>query len=116
MHPSSGLVREYAVRVRGEVSAECLRKLRRGVELEDGIGKFDDIVDAGGDGSNHWYHVTLREGRNREVRRLWASQGIQVSRLLRVRYGPVSLPRRLPRGRYDELSQTQIASLTKAVN
>lgn len=114
MHPSSELVREYAVRVRGRVNAESLRALRRGVELEDGIGRFEDIVDKGGEGANHWYHVTIREGRNREVRRLWASQGAQVSRLTRVRFGPVSLPRSLPRGRWDELSETEIAALTKA--
>jgi 23S rRNA pseudouridine2605 synthase len=114
MHPSSELVREYAVRVRGSVSAEALRALQRGVELEDGPGRFDEIVDKGGEGSNHWYHVTLREGRNREVRRLWASQGVQVSRLTRVRYGPVSLPRALARGRWDELCEDEIAALTKA--
>jgi 23S rRNA pseudouridine2605 synthase len=115
MHPSSGLVREYAVRVRGDVSAASKRALLRGVQLEDGFGKFDAIVDKGGEGTNHWYHVTIREGRNREVRRLWASQGAQVSRLTRVRYGPVSLPRSLPRGRWDELSEREIARLTKAV-
>ncbi|TFH47945.1 MAG: pseudouridine synthase, partial [Lysobacterales bacterium] len=115
MHPSSGLVREYAVRVRGEINAESMRAMRHGVQLDDGTGKFEEIVDKGGEGANHWYHVTIREGRNREVRRLWASQGAQVSRLTRVRYGPVSLPRSLPRGRWDELSETEIATLTKAV-
>lgn len=114
MHPSSGLVREYAVRVRGEINAESIRAMRHGVQLDDGTGKFEEIVDKGGEGANHWYHVTIREGRNREVRRLWASQGAQVSRLTRVRYGPVSLPRSLPRGRWDELSETEIATLTKA--
>jgi 23S rRNA pseudouridine2605 synthase len=115
MHPSSGLVREYAVRVRGDINAESIRALQRGVQLEDGSGKFENIVDRGGEGSNHWYHVTIREGRNREVRRLWASQGAQVSRLTRVRYGPVSLPRSLSRGRWDELSDRQIATLMKVV-
>jgi len=114
MHPSSELVREYAVRVRGEVTAESVRRLRRGVELDDGPAKFDTIMEKGGQGSNRWYHVTLREGRNREVRRLWASQGVEVSRLARVRYGPVSLPRSLPRGRWDELSQRQVEMLMKA--
>jgi 23S rRNA pseudouridine2605 synthase len=114
MHPSSGLVREYAVRVRGTVGAESLNALRRGVQLEDGPARFDTIVDKGGEGANHWYHVTLREGRNREVRRLWASQGAQVSRLARVRYGPVSLPRTLKRGTWDELSERQVSALTKA--
>ena len=116
MHPSSALVREYAVRVRGRLSAASLRALRRGVELEDGIGRFEDIVDKGGEGSNHWYHVTIREGRNREVRRLWASQGAQVSRLTRVRYGPVALPRSLPRGRWDELSEAEVAALSRAAS
>jgi 23S rRNA pseudouridine2605 synthase len=116
MHPSGNLVREYAVRVRGEVSAESLRRLRRGVRLDDGPARFETIVDKGGQGANHWYHVTLREGRNREVRRLWASQGAQVSRLTRVRYGPVKLPRKLPRGRWDELSKRQVAELMNAVN
>lgn len=116
MHPSSGLVREYAVRVRGDVGGDAIRALTRGVELEDGPAKFDTIVDKGGERANHWYHVTIREGRNREVRRLWASQGAQVSRLTRVRYGPVNLPRSLPRGRWDELSERQIASLSKAID
>lgn len=114
MHPSSELVREYAVRVRGVVAAESLRALQRGVQLEDGPGRFEEIVDKGGEGTNHWYHVTIREGRNREVRRLWASQGTQVSRLTRVRYGPISLPRSLPRGRWDELSEQEVAELTTA--
>jgi len=114
MHPSSGLVREYAVRVRGQVTAESIRALRHGVSLEDGPARFETIVDKGGQGANHWYHVTIREGRNREVRRLWASQGAQISRLTRVRYGPVSLPRSLPRGRWDELSGRQVTSLLKA--
>ncbi len=116
MHPSSNLVREYAVRIRGELSANNIQSLRRGVQLEDGPAKFDTIVEKGGQGANHWYHVTLREGRNREVRRLLASQGVEVSRLTRVRYGPVSLPRSLPRGRCDELSQRQVATLMKAGN
>ncbi|MEE8286046.1 MAG: pseudouridine synthase [Gammaproteobacteria bacterium] len=114
MHPSSALVREYAVRVRGQVTAQTIRALRHGVQLEDGSAKFETIVHKGGEGANHWYHVTLREGRNREVRRLWASQGTQVSRLTRVQFGPVSLPRSLPRGRWDELSDRQVATLMKA--
>ena len=116
MHPSSALVREYAVRVRGQVTAQTIRALRHGVQLEDGPAKFETIVHKGGEGANHWYHVTLREGRNREVRRLWASQGTQVSRLTRVQFGPVSLPRSLPRGRWDELSDRQVATLMKAAS
>ena len=115
MHPSTGLEREYAVRVRGFVSEQAIRTLLEGVRLDDGPAKFDSIVAKGGQGANRWYHVTLREGRNREVRRLWASQGAQVSRLTRVRYGPVTLPRSLPRGRWEELSPVQVAKLQDAV-
>lgn len=114
MHPSTGIVREYAVRVRGRVGPETLRALRHGVRLDDGMARFESIVDKGGEGTNHWYHVTLREGRNREVRRLWASQGAQVSRLTRVRYGPVILPRSLKRGAWDELSGRQVTALLRA--
>ncbi len=103
MHPSQQIEREYAVRVLGEVSEETLAALRQGVLLEDGPAHFDSIADAGGQGANHWYHVTLREGRNREVRRLWESQGITVSRLIRIRFGPVTLPRWLRPGKWQEL-------------
>ena len=115
MHPSSGLEREYAVRVRGPVSEQSMQALLSGVRLDDGPAKFDSIVAKGGQGANTWYHVTLKEGRNREVRRLWASQGAQVSRLTRVRYGPMTLPRRLPRGRWEELSKDEVAKLCNAV-
>ncbi|MCP5197458.1 MAG: pseudouridine synthase [Gammaproteobacteria bacterium] len=115
MHPSSGIEREYAVRVLGEVTPAMLQQLRQGVPLEDGVAHFDEIIEAGGEGANHWYHVILREGRNREVRRLWESQGVAVSRLVRVRYGPVSLRRGLHLGRWDELDETQIDELLKAV-
>ncbi len=114
MHPSSEIEREYAVRVRGEVGPEVLARLRQGVELEDGPARFEEVNDVGGQGTNHWYHVVLREGRNREVRRLWESQGVVVSRLTRVRYGPVSLPRRLPRGKWQELSGAELDALLQA--
>ena len=114
MHPSSGMEREYAVRVLGQVDDAMLRRLRKGVTLEDGPAHFDAIVDAGGQGSNHWYHVIVREGRNREVRRLWESQGVTVSRLMRVRYGPVSLPKGLLPGRYREMDDEQIKVLLAA--
>ena len=91
MHPSSEIEREYAVRVLGEVEPAQLRQLQNGVELKDGMAKFDRIVEAGGRGANHWYHVILKEGRNREVRRLWESQGITISRLIRVGFGPIRL-------------------------
>lgn len=115
MHPSSNLEREYAVRVFGAVDEEILSKLKIGISLDDGFAKFDNIVDAGGQGSNHWYHVIVKEGRNRIVRRLWESQGITVSRLIRVRYGPVALPRRLPQGSWQELSSKEIADLLNAL-
>ncbi|MDH3941800.1 MAG: pseudouridine synthase, partial [Xanthomonadales bacterium] len=98
MHPSNKVDREYACRIRGEASEETLRKLKEGVELNDGPASFSDIQPAGGSGENHWYHVTIMEGRNREVRRLWESQGLMVSRLKRVRYGAAFLPKRLRMG------------------
>ncbi len=101
MHPRANIDREYACRVRGEVKAETLQRLRDGVELEDGPAKFSDIVESGGEGQNHWYHVVIMEGRNREVRRLWESQEVTVSRLKRVRYGPVFLPARVKVGRWE---------------
>jgi 23S rRNA pseudouridine2605 synthase len=104
MHPSNQVDREYACRIFGEVDAEKLANLRKGVMLEDGLAHFSDIQAAGGDESNRWYHVTLLEGRNREVRRLWASQDVMVSRLKRVRYGAVFLPKRLRMGDWSELS------------
>ena len=115
MHPSSQIEREYAVRVVGEVAPEKLLRLLEGVPLEDGLARFDEMREAGGEGTNHWYHVILREGRNREVRRLWESQGVTVSRLIRVRYGPVSLRRGLHPGRWDELNDAQVDELSQAV-
>lgn len=114
MHPSGEVEREYAVRVLGAVDPEILRQLKQGVELEDGLARFEAIVDAGGSGANHWYHVVLKEGRKREVRRLWASQGVTVSRLLRVRYGPIRLERSLRPGKVRELSPDELAALEKA--
>jgi len=104
MHPSNQVDREYACRIFGEVDAEKLANLKEGVMLDDGPAKFSDIVAAGGGEGNNWYHVTLLEGRNREVRRLWASQGVTVSRLKRVRYGAVFLPKRLRMGDWAELT------------
>lgn len=116
MHPSSRIDREYAVRVVGEVTPEQLQRLLEGILLDDGLARFDEMREAGGEGVNHWYHVILREGRHREVRRLWESQGITVSRLIRVRYGPVVLRRGLHPGRWDELDEAEMAELMKAVN
>ena len=115
MHPSFQIEREYAVRVLGEVTPEMLKRLREGVPLEDGLARFDEIREAGGEGVNHWYHVVLREGRNREVRRLWESQGVAVSRLTRVRFGPVTLRRGLYPGHWDELDEARMAELLQAV-
>ncbi|MFP5344621.1 MAG: pseudouridine synthase, partial [Gammaproteobacteria bacterium] len=115
MHPSHELEREYAVRVLGAVDKAMLRRLQQGVTLDDGPAHFDSIVDAGGEGANRWYHVTLREGRKREVRRLWESQGVKVSRLTRVRFGPITLPRGLHRGQHKELDEEQLALLLQSV-
>ena len=111
MHPSYQLEREYAVRVLGNVSGQQLKRLTDGVPLADGIGRFESLRDAGGSGANHWYHVILREGRNREVRRLWEAVGIQVSRLIRVRYGPVTMPRRLRQGTHMDLEPAEADAL-----
>jgi len=104
MHPSGNVDREYACRIRGRATADQLEKLRKGVELDDGQAQFSDIQEAGGAGENQWYHVTIMEGRNREVRRLWESQGLTVSRLKRVRYGAAFLPRRLRMGQWTEIT------------
>jgi len=108
MHPSNEVDREYAVRTFGEVPEVAVQRLRTGVTLEDGPAMFDSIKPAGGEGINQWWHVTLREGRNREVRRLWESQEVQVSRLIRIRYGMVELPKSLPRGGWLELPLDQV--------
>jgi 23S rRNA pseudouridine2605 synthase len=115
MHPSSEIEREYAVRINGEVTADTIRRLLKGVELEDGFMKFEQIIDAGGQGANHWYHVILKEGKNREVRRLWQSQDVRVSRLIRVRYGSLVLPRDLKAGKKLELTLDEIKALFDAV-
>jgi len=115
MHPSSEIIREYAVRVLGEVDGAILENLQKGVELEDGKAHFDSIVDAGGKGANHWYHVTLKEGRKREVRRLWESQGLRVSRLKRIRFGPLSLPTKLRTGTFRDLDQAEMNVLYSAI-
>jgi 23S rRNA pseudouridine2605 synthase len=115
MHPSHEIEREYAVRVLGEVREDILERLRKGVALEDGPARFEAISDAGGEGANHWFHVTLREGRNREVRRLWESQGVIVSRLIRIRYGSVELQRGARQGRWWELEPNEVEGLLQSV-
>lgn len=113
MHPSTEIEREYAVRIQGAVIPSMLKALKKGVKLEDGVAHFEEIHDAGGEGTNHWYHVMVKEGRNRLVRRLWESQGVNVSRLIRVRFGAIALPRHMRRGKWEELTKDQIDSLTK---
>jgi len=114
MHPSSEIEREYAVRVNGRVSPEIMDNLRNGVELEDGPAKFERIKSEElGEGSNQWFRVSVKQGRNRVVRRLWESQELQVSRLIRTRYGSVSLPKWLGRGKMELLSDSDIDTLAK---
>ena len=116
MHPSYQMDREYAVRVRGEVTEEMIDNLKRGVMLEDGPAKFTDVQAApGGEGFNRWFHCVVMEGRNREVRRLWESQDVVVSRLKRVRFGPVFLTSELRMGRWREMSQAEVDILSKEV-
>lgn len=111
MHPRSEIEREYICRVHGEVPDETIERLKTGIELEDGPAHFDDIAVVSRGNSHSWFRVVLREGRNREVRRMWESQGLMVSRLKRIRYGSVELPRGLLRGRYAELAPPQINDL-----
>jgi len=115
MHPSQQIEREYAVRVFGEIDEAMLQRLRAGVKLEDGMAKFNSITYRGGEGRNHWFHVVLTEGRNREVRRLWESQDVQVSRLIRVRYGDLEMHRQLPLGGWAELPLTDVNYFRKLV-
>ena len=111
MHPSSNIEREYMVRVMGEWDEAMLQRLLDGVMLEDGVARFTDIQDGGGDGINHWFYVVIMEGRNREVRRLWESQGLTVSRLKRVRYGQVFIPSKVKQGQWVELEPKEVKSL-----
>ena len=110
MHPSFGMEREYLVRVLGRAGARTLQRLAAGVMLEDGVARFDSVTEQESSGANCWYRVSLSEGRNRIVRRLWSSQGHAVSLLIRVRYGPVRLPRVLPRGKWREIDAKKLTS------
>lgn len=116
MHPSREIPREYAVRVLGNIEDRVLDRLAQGVELEDGAAKFESITVAGGVGANRWFHVMLREGRNRIVRRLWDSQGVTVSRLIRIRFANIELPPRLRARTFMELPQEQVNYLLKLVD
>ena len=111
MHPSTGVVRRYAVRVLGRASPDAFAQLTQGIMLEDGMARFTEMKDAGGDGANRWYHVAIMEGRKREVRRLFAAAGLVVSRLIRIGYGPVDLPRTLRPGCSRPLASPAVAEL-----
>ena len=111
MHPSSVIDREYLVRIQGAVDDEMLRALREGVLLEDGVARFTDIVEGAGESRNRWFYCVVMEGRNREVRRLWESQGVKVSRLKRVRYGNIFIPSHVRVGQWLELTEREIADL-----
>lgn len=115
MHPKYEIEREYSARVFGEVTNQTLSTLTKGVELEDGPAKFLKIKPMGGEGINKWFNVTLTEGRNREVRRLWQSQEVEVSRLIRIRYGKLELNKRLPQGGWEELKLEDVNYLRKSV-
>ena len=116
MHPSTEIDREYLVRVMGEVTEENIAALKNGVIMDDGVAKFTDIVDGGGEGINRWFYVCLMEGRNREVRRLWESQGVKVNRLKRVRFGPIFLPSKAKVGRWVEMEDAEVNSLCAMVD
>ena len=111
MHPRYEVEREYAVRIFGELTEGQMAQLKEGIELEDGPANFDSIIPQGGEGANHWYQVILREGRNREVRRLFEAFQLPVSRLMRVRFGPVNLPPRVKRGKMLKLEQKEVVGL-----
>lgn len=111
MHPRYSVEREYAVRVMGKLTPAQIGQLKRGVDLGDGPARFDTLEDQGGEGANHWYRVVLKEGRNREVRRLFEAVGLMVSRLIRVRYGVLVLPPRLKRSHWLELEAAQVQAL-----
>lgn len=113
MHPSQQIEREYAVRVMGDVKPEHVKAMVEGVMLEDGMANFTDVQEFGGEGINTWFHVVIMEGRNREVRRLWESQGLTVSRLKRVRYGSIFLDKRARAGEWIELTQQEIDQLSE---
>jgi len=113
MHPSAQIDREYAVRVLGNVDDGMLGRLKEGVLLEDGMARFTDVQFFDGEGANKWFHCVVMEGRNREVRRLWESQEVQVNRLKRVRFGPIFLPSDVKSGTWKELTGKEVNSLAK---
>lgn len=116
MHPSSQISREYSVRVLGKVTNEDIEKLTQGIELEDGFAKFERVLIGGGSGANRWYKVVLKEGKKREVRRLWEALDFQVSRLIRIRFGEIRLPENLRANQYEMLKPGQVKLLLNSVN
>ena len=116
MHPSAQIDREYAVRVLGKVKEEHIKKLTNGVELEDGFAKFHKVTQGGGEGANRWYRVVIREGRKREVRRLWEFLDFKVSRLIRIRFGDIRLPDKLRSNQSEYLKPNQVQALLNSVN
>jgi 23S rRNA pseudouridine2605 synthase len=116
MHPSSEIDREYAVRVLGKVEDEHINKLTNGIELEDGFAKFHRVTLGGGEGANRWYHVVVREGRKREVRRLWEALDFKVSRLIRTRFSDIRLPEKLRANQSEYLKPKQVQALLKSVD
>ena len=111
MHPRFEMEREYAARILGELTAEQMKQLTTGIELEDGVAAFSYLAEQGGEGINHWYRVILKEGKNREVRRMFEAIGLTVSRLMRVRFGPINLPPRIKRGQWLELDEKETRQL-----
>jgi 23S rRNA pseudouridine2605 synthase len=115
MHPSFELEREYAVRVLGQLTEEQIARLRSGIKLNDGVARCESVASEGGEGANRWYRIVLKEGRNRIVRRMFEALALQVSRLMRVRFGPVGLPMRLRRGQFQELAPEETRQLLTAL-
>lgn len=115
MHPSFQIEREYAVRVMGEVTQEIVDAMHKGIMIEGNLCRFTDIQYFAGDGANQWYHVVLIEGRNREVRKLWESQGLKVSRLKRVRFGSIFMPSTITKGQFREMPKQEVDKLLKLV-
>ncbi|MER0169372.1 MAG: pseudouridine synthase [Nitrosomonas sp.] len=115
MHPRFEMEREYAVRILGELTEEQMQQLTTGVTLDDGEAAFTYLADQGGEGSNHWYRVILKEGKNREVRRMFEAIGLTVSRLMRVRFGPINLPPRIKRGQWLELDEKETRRLLSLI-
>ena len=116
MHPSSEIEREYAVRVMGKVTPDMVKQMHKGVFINGSLCRFTDIQYYAGEGINKWYHVVLMEGRNREVRKLWESQGLKVSRLKRVRFGPIFIPSTVTKGKYREMSKAEVKKLCRLVS